>query len=274
MLIEFEKFNSTKNYISESSNIVNGTSNPNLTEEEIKKYEIDQSKVETTSGPIPDYWKKAILNSSTFGENKKDESILSFLANITLEYLEDQKSQKVTFFFLENDYFTNSTLGIVYHVDQEGNVSTKESDTIAWKDAKKNPCIKTVKLQKKGKTVGTKEKPCNSFFNIFDINAKDNEDLEIMDSQSEMEFFLSELVPNSFEYYLNIQGSNDDYDDDCCEDGEDDDDLEDHKHKHDDKKKPSKKPHKKSTDSNDKKGHATETPADQSKDPKKDCKNQ
>jgi hypothetical protein len=180
-----------------------------MTEEECKTYELGATQAGKAG--IPEFWKTAIINSNQFPENKKDQELLSHLKTITLDYLEDQKSKKVTMEFEPNDYFDHSTLTISYNINTEDTVTSKVSDTIVWKDAKKNPTVKLVKIKKKGKTEVTyKQKPVQSFFSIFTTPNDDSPIENHLTPEEEMEYFWDTLVPNCLEYYLGIADDDDD----------------------------------------------------------------
>lgn len=206
------------------------------------------SEIVNSGSKIPEFWKKAIVNSKYFQLNDKDKEILKYLNDVEVKYSEeDKKSVTIVFHFNKNDFFEHNTIEKTYIFNKkEDNYTESKSTEIKWIGTAPN--IKTVKKKvKKGKSVSTitKEKKVDSFFNIFENKDKDDEEDEEDDDDidneddlgTEADFIINDLVPFAMEYYLDLQklGLIDDYSHDNNDD-EDDEDHDDHSKKKSKKK--------------------------------------
>jgi len=226
-------------YTEQLAKIFQGEDNGTISEEDAKTYQITESEVKEAG--IPEYWKKALINSKFFEINDKDEEILNHLKNVTLKLADDSLDFTVTFFFEKNDFFDHETLYKSYIYDKQTfEPISANASVITWKEGK-NPSKKIkVKKVKKGKSIETKktETDVPSFFDIFvaeESNANGESDIP-----SQAEFIRDELLLNSMEMFLDIQES-DDYSMDDEEEEEDDDEEDDDTKKKSKKKGDSKK---------------------------------
>lgn len=130
---------------------------------------------------FPDFWYTALMHSNVEEYiYDVDEPVLKALQDITCEWLDEQGMTgfKLTFHFVENDFFTNSTLSKTYTTEAQEELEPDEvtciridADTINWKPGKDV----TVTGKKKNK-------PVSSFFREFMWNLGEEhptpEDLE------------------------------------------------------------------------------------------------
>lgn len=246
-------------FYKERSEIINGEKVVN--EEEVKDVlkNVTIASYENKEQGIPDFWLTCLKHSNQFGAliNEKDEKVLKFLKNITIDYKENGNFTLV-FHFNQNSAFAHTELQRDFLLDDKGAIHKIESTKIQWTSEEENPTVK----QKKKKIVNksnpsdvkkvTKTEECESFFNFFkDYTApdyskvpekkkEDDDDEEIdeneyIDEEFELgNFFKDELIPYSLEYYLDLVDEEDDF-----EEGEDDEDDEDDDE--DKKEKPKKK---------------------------------
>lgn len=147
---------------------------------------------------------------------------------------EDLKKLWVTFYFSENEWFTNEKLHKEFEVDGE-EIKKSYGDQVNWKAGKNITVTVVKKKKKKGAEKKTKEVKQKSFFNFFldveivqneneDNDEEDNEDVEQLESQYETAQELYEnVVPKSLEYFLGLIETMDDLED---FEGEDDEDEE------------------------------------------------
>ena len=90
---------------------------------------------------IPGYWAQALLNHPSIQEIVTEEDLpaLDALTDLTCEYNADYTAFTITFYFDENDYFTNETLSKTYTVtpdlfdDNAPSLGDHETSTIEWK---------------------------------------------------------------------------------------------------------------------------------------------
>ena len=112
---------------------------------------------------VPGFWAKCLKNSSQFGQdiNKKDEEVLAFLKDITVDF-QDNGSFKLNFVFNPNQFFDATVLTREFLLDAEKLSITKINATkIEWKNEDLNPTIE----KKKKKIKNSKfENVFNSFF--------------------------------------------------------------------------------------------------------------
>jgi len=214
------------------SKIVKGDELKPLKEQELSDYGLTNSEEQGEVG-IPEYWGTAIKNSKYFPANDKDDEILKHLVDIRIKPATDSiVNYTLEFEFRPNEFFAETVLSksFVFNENTE-EVEKTIGCPINWTSPEKNPRIKiTNKKVKKGKKVEIKktEKVVPSFFDIF---ADQNKEDTYADDGS---FFKEDLLPNSFEYYLDIldedMGGEDFEDED--DEGIDDDDDDDEEEKH------------------------------------------
>lgn len=210
-------------YHEQLAKIALGEDNGTISEEDAKTYGITESEVKEAG--IPEFWKKALMNSKFFEINDKDEEVLNHLKNVTLKLADDSLDFTVTFHFATNEFFEHATLYKSYVYDKQTfEPISATSSVITWNEGK-NPSKKTkVKKIKKGKSIETKKTETNvpSFFDMFvaeESNANGESDIP-----AQAEFIRDELLLNSMEMFLDIQESEDyDMDDEDEEDEEDED---------------------------------------------------
>ena len=182
-----KKFKDIENEI---SRIIQGQNLPEIPNEILQKYNLDQKIKPKKPKIIPNYWLTAIKNSNNFDLTKIDEDILKYLFNIELEMLEDNLSYRINFYFIKNKYFTNNKLSKTYFVNKKTKECQKTESTIIDWTGKINPNK-------------VKNKNTESFFDIF-INKQD----DIMEAENiEGENFKNDLIPFSLEYYLNLMNN-------------------------------------------------------------------
>ena len=182
-----KKFKEIENEI---SRIIQGQNLPEIPNEILQKYNLDQKIKPKKPKIIPNYWLTAIKNSNNFDLTKIDEDILKYLFNIELEMLEDNLSYRINFYFIKNKYFTNNKLSKTYFVNKKTKECQKTESTIIDWTGKINPNK-------------VKNKNTESFFDIF-INKQD----DIMEAENnEGENFKNDLIPFSLEYYLNLMNN-------------------------------------------------------------------
>ena len=89
MELRFNNESEIQPFYAELSNIVTGSVTPQLTQEEMEKYNITQN--ETDSNGIPDFWLKAIENSQFYPLSKKDVKVLEHLSDVSYSFLDDKR---------------------------------------------------------------------------------------------------------------------------------------------------------------------------------------
>ena len=166
-----------------------------LTQEDFQKYDIqnDNSDIE----PIKDFWVTVIERACYFIFKDIDKEILSHLinvhSNLKINNDNDKYSSifKISFFFEENEFFSNNELTKVYYYGEksDGKIVKVDFPKIEWKENKK-----------------PKEE---SFFDMFD-----EKECKLEESQSEVEYIRNDFLPNILELYMNFQDDSeaDDYD--------------------------------------------------------------
>eukprot|EP00736_Rhodelphis_marinus_P003640 Rmarinus@m.2350 len=191
-----------------------------------------ESEGETPTNPIdsdgiPEFWLTAMKHSSLLSDQitPKDESVLRFVRDVRSELMDDGKSFKLTFDFMPNPYFTNTSLTKSYIMaDEEDPILEKAEGTdIEWNQGK-DPTVKIMKKKaKKGKQkILTKTVPCDSFFNFFkppnidkleEMDEEVQEELErLMESDYEIgAFFHNKLVPSAILWYTGEADDDDDW---------------------------------------------------------------
>jgi len=225
--------------------VIQGSSEVSVDEikEQLTKLSLSTATPSSTEKGVPDFWLKALKNSSQFGTiiNKNDEKVLSHLQDILCDFKEDG-SFTLDFIFSQNEFFEHTTLHRNFILDKEKqSISKIESTKIDWKSEDLNPTIekkkKKIKSKKKGgetKTV-TKVEEVPSFFSFFkdydinNLNKPDEDDEEeeedegeIIEEEYDLGLFIKEeLIPYAIEYYLGIiKDEGDDFEGEEFEDEE------------------------------------------------------
>lgn len=142
---------------------------------------------------IPQFWLTALAHHPVTGEiiQEEDAPALEALEDITITYDETYNVFTLSFYFKENDFFTNTVLTKKYELtdilDEKGPQLLGVTGTeIEWKEGK-NLCVKEIKKKQKakaGKNKGqirqiTKQVPTPSFFHFFsEPKSADEEDEE------------------------------------------------------------------------------------------------
>jgi hypothetical protein len=97
---------------------------------------------------ITNYWRKALVNAKYFEVNEKDELVLNFLSDITIEFKEDKKSFTAFFHFKQNPYFDATILEKTYLFNKKEDTYDKcTSPVIEWKDTPPNKKKVTKKIK-------------------------------------------------------------------------------------------------------------------------------
>jgi hypothetical protein len=168
-----------------------------LSEEDYKTYNIEANPATAESDivyePIKDFWLNAIENSNYFVLNDNDKEVLHHLINVHsyLTVNNDGTVFKITYYFEENDYFTNSEISKIYYYTNnktEEELIKVDFPKINWKEGKKIT---------------------QSFFDMFD-----EEECKLEESKSEVEYIRNDFLPNILELYMNFEDDSeaDDYD--------------------------------------------------------------
>jgi len=205
--IELKEQNNFLNYLNKIRDIVNSTVDKKdiiislISDQNKEKYSIKEKEEEEKSEfePIKNFWYVSLVNAKFFEFNENDKKILEHL--IDMRYIPlTFPSFKIEFIFDKNDFLEEDVICKTYHFHENDKdfIEKTEGCEIKWKDADKNPTMKTIiKHKKKKKEYITKK--VKSFFNIFDT--KDNNlDKELVEAN----FFRNDFLENMLEYYLNI----------------------------------------------------------------------
>lgn len=215
---------------------------------------VQVTSTEESETGIPNYWLTCLKHSKNFADlvNKKDEAVLKYLKDITLDFKESGDFS-LLFHFKENEYFKHSELFRHFFLDDKQNIKKIESSKIEWTSEEVNPTVerKKKKLKSKNKSAEiklvTKLEEVPSFFNFFkdytaienlspqhqhhkkSEDAEDEEEVDenaFIDEEYEVGLFIKdELIPYSLEYYLDLvedEDSDEEEDDDDIEDDDDD----------------------------------------------------
>jgi Nucleosome assembly protein (NAP) len=149
---------------------------------------------------IPGFWAQCLVNHPAIQDiiTQEDIPALESITNITCDYNEDYTSFTLSFYFAENEFFTNTLLKKTYMVspdllDEKSPVLTgHETSEIEWKPSK-NLCMEEIKKKQKakaGKNKGqvrtiTKLEPKASFFQFFNEPSDDDEEEEDEDEDED-----------------------------------------------------------------------------------------
>ena len=205
--IELKELDNFLNYFNKIRDIINSSSDKKesiislISDQNKEKYSIKEENGEDKSEfePIKNFWLTSLINAKFFEFNENDKKILEHLIDIKYIPL-TFPSFKIEFIFDENEYLEENVIYKTYyfHENDKDFMEKTEGCEIKWKDADKNPTMKTIiKHKKKKKEYITKK--VKSFFNIFDT--KDNNlDKELVEAN----FFRNDFLENMLEYYLNI----------------------------------------------------------------------
>jgi len=202
---------------------------------------------------IPMFWLKAMINHESLHDalQESDFEALSSLKDITVEYNEDMTELKLSFFFGENNYFTNTILtktykGIDYilNSDDEGSQEIIGSK-IEWKAGKSLTSEEVRQKQKikSGKRKGEvryiqREVHKKSFFWYFSDpiepvdEEEDDDERAPFDYEEDFEIgeiFRSQIVPNAVNWFTgeavdDVDSDDDDYGNDLGDSDSDEDD--------------------------------------------------
>ena len=205
--IELKEQNNFLNYLNKIRDIVNSTADKKdiiislISDQNKEKYSIKEKEEEEKSEfePIKNFWYVSLVNAKFFEFNENDKKILEHL--IDMRYIPlTFPSFKIEFIFDKNEFLEEDVICKTYHFHENDKdfIEKTEGCEIKWKDADKNPTMKTIiKHKKKKKEYITKK--VKSFFNIFDT--KDNNlDKELVEAN----FFRNDFLENMLEYYLSI----------------------------------------------------------------------
>lgn len=204
--IELKEQDNFLNYLNKIRDIVNSTADKKdiiislISDQNKEKYSIKEKEEEKSEfEPIKNFWYVSLVNAKFFEFNENDKKILEHL--IDMRYIPlTFPSFKIEFIFDKNDFLEEDVICKTYHFHENDKdfIEKTEGCEIKWKDADKNPTMKTIiKHKKKKKEYITKK--VKSFFNIFDT--KDNNlDKELVEAN----FFRNDFLENMLEYYLNI----------------------------------------------------------------------
>ena len=206
--IELKELDNFLNYFNKIRDIINSSSDKKesiislISDQNKEKYSIKEENGEDKSEfePIKNFWLTSLINAKFFEFNENDKKILEHLIDIKYIPL-TFPSFKIEFIFDENEYLEENVIYKTYyfHENDKDFMEKTEGCEIKWKDADKNPTMKTIiKHKKKKKEYITKN--VKSFFNIFDTKDKDNLDKELVEAN----FFRNDFLENMLEYYLNI----------------------------------------------------------------------
>jgi len=151
-------------------------------EKDVKIKELAKQRLEALDGPaapgqgtpsVENFWLTVLQQSGEFMEaiEEHDEPVLAALKDITTEYLDESREiWKLTFHFVENEYFTNKTLTKTYQCEPVGehfpddlSCEAITCDKIDWKEGKNV----TVEYKKAKGKKGATEEPQESFFRWF-----------------------------------------------------------------------------------------------------------
>ncbi|KAJ0250987.1 Nucleosome assembly protein 1 [Hirschfeldia incana] len=172
--------------------IVNGTTEIELTPEDTKMDEGEGGDKTAEEKGVPSFWLTALQNNDVTSEEvtERDEEALKYLKDIKWCKTEEPKGFKLEFLFDSNPFFKNSVLTKSYHViDEEEPLLEKAIGTeIDWYPGK---CLTQKILKKKPKQGSTNTKPitkiedCESFFNFFNPPEVPDEDEDIGEDRAE-----------------------------------------------------------------------------------------
>lgn len=162
-----------------------------------------QESIQQTS--IHNFWKTVLVNSNSLTITDFDRKVLTHLTNIRLTIEKDtQKDFKLEFVFEENEYLQQNVLEKRYFFNQKERCYDKVSATAPiWKKNEENKSKK------------------ENFFSLFEAAQLEEDDFY----DFEVDIFVTELIPYSLEYYLDIRPENNRLSnvsfDDLSEDSED-----------------------------------------------------
>ncbi|KAF8522490.1 nucleosome assembly protein [Hysterangium stoloniferum] len=216
----------------------------------------------TSTPGIPQFWLTALRNHVGLSDliTDRDAEALKYLTDIRVSYLEGNEAGfKLTFFFEENEFFSDKELTKTYvyrdELGYEGDFVFEKAIgcEIKWKEEKDLTKSFEIKKQRNKNTNRTrlirKAHPTESFFNFFspptppDEDAIENgevndDELEDIEERLELDFQIGEdfkerIIPRAVDYftgkaleYEDIGMDDEDDDDEFDEDDEDEDDEE------------------------------------------------
>ncbi len=209
---------------------------------------------------VKGFWLQCLSSNSDVGQiiTEEDHEALEALDDITCTVNPEYNSFTLSFYFKENDFFSNSVLEKTYAVsknlfDDDLEITSVTSSQIEWKASKDLTVteIKEKKKAKSGKNKGqvktvTKLVPKPSFFHFFSEPDEGEDEEEDEDEDNEKEQCKLDLdqdwaiatsirlgvIPFAIKYYMGELG--DEYDDDYDEDEDDDEDEDEDEDEEDD----------------------------------------
>jgi nucleosome assembly protein 1-like 1 len=175
---------------------------------------------------VPQFWCAVMMQMEVVGEliTEDDVDCLDHLVDIACEQLDDGKGFTLSFFFRENDYFTNPVLTKSYVIpnlllsEHDPSIVKIEGSAIDWKEGKSLTHRTVQKKQRgKGKLAGqvrtvSKTEEKKSFFQWFtgpeqpNIETMDEEKVEQLEEWVEADFdvaqaFRSSIVPEAVRWF-------------------------------------------------------------------------
>ncbi|CAN7133129.1 unnamed protein product [Brassica rapa subsp. narinosa] len=234
--------------------IVNGTTEIELTPEDTKMDEVDDKTAEEKG--VPSFWLTALQNNEVTSEEvtEHDEEALKYLKDIKWCKTEEPKGFKLEFLFDSNPFFKNNVLTKSYHVIDEDELLIEKAigTEIDWYPGK---CLTQKIVEKKPKKGLTN---AESFFNFFNPPEVPDEDEDIDDDRAdELQYHMeldydigstirNKIIPHAVSWFTGEAMEeqefdlDDDEDDDTDED-EDEDDADDDDEMEEDSKTKKKK---------------------------------
>jgi nucleosome assembly protein 1-like 1 len=120
-----------------------------VSQSDMEKFKLNSQPSTPLENGIPSFWNIALQKSKYFFLNQKDEMVMKFLKDITMEFKEDKVSFTITFKFEPNDFFNNAEITKTYFLNEYQEVERVESSLINWTSDEKNPMKEMKKKQKK-----------------------------------------------------------------------------------------------------------------------------
>jgi nucleosome assembly protein 1-like 1 len=207
------------------SSIVNGKVEPTDAECEREDSDMEQDAEEKpevkkeekpSADPvkgIPEFWLTCLKTNAVIAEliTERDEEPLKALTDIQLQYLDDSDGFKLSFFFNENEYFTNKVLTKIYRLENTGDYGNiidgkAEGCDINWNEGKNlTVTVETKKQRRKGTNqtrIIKRTIPAETFFSFFNPPViPDNEALEMdedemqeLDNKLEADYEVGEII--------------------------------------------------------------------------------
>uniref|UniRef100_UPI00358DFAE0 protein SET-like isoform X2 n=1 Tax=Myxine glutinosa TaxID=7769 RepID=UPI00358DFAE0 len=171
---------------------------------------------------IPNFWVSTLVNHPQVSAllDEEDEEALHFLTRVEVTEFEDIKSgYRIDFYFDDNPYFENKVISKEFHLNENGDPSSKSSD-IKWKSGK-DLTKRTAQSKGKGSRKRQHEEP-QSFFTWFSDHSDAGAD-ELG------EVIKDDIWPNPLQFYLapDMEGEEGEDEDEDDEEEGDEEGLED-----------------------------------------------